>query len=118
MRIDEVESSNSPDPNKLMGLVNFLSGRADDENAQKQMSVDAFVSAAKSLGINIDKRNIASLASTPPLDSVLDPIDPSNPEVLIFKGNAPDGPTKMPVNKAQDIVAASAKSAMQRGMNK
>ena len=118
MRIDEVENSKPLDPAKLQGLVDFLSGRADDENAQKQISVDAFINTAKSLGIIIDKRNIVSLASTPPLDSVLDPIDPNNPEVILFKGNTPEGPTEMPVNKAQDIVAASAKSAMQRGMNK
>jgi hypothetical protein len=35
----------------------------------------------------------------------------------MYKG-ANTGATKMPVDKAQDIVAASAKSAMQRGMNK
>ena len=117
MRIDEVESTTSLDPNKLMGLVNFLSGRADDENAQKQISTDAFISAARSLGFPINQRNIVSIVSTPPLDSVLDPIDPNNPSVIMYKG-AETGATKMPVNKAQDIVAASAKSAMQRGMNK
>jgi hypothetical protein len=36
----------------------------------------------------------------------------------MYKGAGEPGPTQMPVNKAQDIVAASAKSAMQRGMNK
>ena len=110
MRIDEVENSSSLDPNKLMGLVNFLSGRADDENSQKQISTDAFISAAQSLGFPINQRNIVSIVSTPPLDSVLEPIDPSNPGVIMYKG-AETGPTQMPVNKAQDIVAASAKQA-------
>ena len=110
MRIDEVESVNSLDPNKLMGLVNFLSGRADNENAQKQISTDAFISAAQSLGFPVNQRNIISVVSTPPLDSVLEPIDPSNPGVIMYKG-ASTGATQMPVDKAQDIVAASAKSA-------
>ena len=110
MRIDEVENSSSLDPNKLMGLVNFLSGRADDENAQKQISTQAFISAAQSLGFPINNRNIISMVSTPPLDSVLEPIDPNNPGVIMYKG-ANTGATQMPVNKAQDIVAASAKSA-------
>ena len=110
MRIDEVESANSLDPNKLMGLVNFLSGRADNENAQKQISTDAFISAAQSLGFPVNQRNIVSVISTPPLDSVLEPIDPSNPGVIMYKG-ANTGATQMPVNKAQDIVAASAKQA-------
>ena len=110
MRIDEVESTNSLDPNKLMGLVNFLSGRAENENAQKQISTDAFISAAQSLGFPVNQRNVISVVSTPPLDSVLEPIDPSNPGVIMYKG-ANTGATQMPVNKAQDIVAASAKSA-------
>ena len=110
MRIDEVESANSLDPNKLMGLVNFLSGRADNENAQKQISTDAFISAAQSLGFPINQRNIISVISTPPLDSVLEPMDPNNPTIIKYKG-ADTGPTQMPVNKAQDIVAASAKQA-------
>jgi len=110
MRIDEVESVDSLDPNKLMGLVNFLSGRADNENAQKQIGTDAFISAARSLGFPINQRNIVSIVSTPPLDSVLEPIDPNNPGVIMYKG-AETGPTQMPVNKAQDIVAASAKQA-------
>lgn len=110
MRIDEVESGGSLDPNKLMGLVNFLSGRADNENAQKQISTQAFISAAQSLGFPINNRNIVSIVSTPPLDSVLEPIDPNNPGVIMYKG-AETGPTQMPVNKAQDIVAASAKAA-------
>jgi hypothetical protein len=118
MRIDEVESNSSPDPKKLLGLVNFLSGRADDENAQKQISTDAFISAARSLGFPVTEKNIISIVSQPPLDSVLEPMDPQNPQVIRYKGKGPDGPTQMPVNKAQDIVAASAKSAMQRGMNK
>ena len=118
MRIDEVENTSSLDPNKLMGLVNFLSGRADDENAQKQISSDAFISAAQSLGFPVNQRNVVSIVSQPPLDSVLEPMDPQNPTVIKYKGAGEDGPTEMPVNKAQDIVAASAKSAMQRGMNK
>ena len=118
MRIDEVETNPSLDPNKLMGLVNFLSGRADDENAQKQISTDAFINAARSLGFPVSEKNIVSIVSQPPLDSVLEPMDPNNPAVIKYKGAAPDVAPKMPVNKAQDIVAASAKSAMQRGMNK
>jgi hypothetical protein len=111
MRIDEVESSSSLDPKKLLGLVNFLSGRADDENAQKQISTGAFISAARSLGFPINEKNVVSIVSQPPLDSVLEPMDSQNPTVIKYKGAAPDGPTQMPVNKAQDIVAASAKQA-------
>ena len=118
MRIDEIENSQTPDPAKLQGLVDFLSGRADDENAQKQISTAAFISAARSLGFPVSDKNIVSVISQPPLDSLLEPMDPQNPTVIKYKGAGEQGPTQMPVNKAQDIVAASAKSAMQRGMNK
>ena len=118
MKITEVANSATPDPEKLLGLVNFLAGRADDENAQKQISTDAFLSAAKSLGFNIDKRNIVSIVSTPPLDSVLEPMDPQNPNLIRFKGAGEPKAVAMPVNKAQDIVAASAKAAMNRGKSK
>jgi hypothetical protein len=111
MRIDEVETSSSPDPKKLLGLVNFLSGRSDDENAQKQISTGAFISAARSLGFPVNEKNIVSIVSQPPLDSVLEPMDSQNPTIIKYKGAAPDMATKMPVNKAQDIVAASAKQA-------
>ena len=111
MRIDEVENNKPLDPAKLKGLVDFLSGRADDENAQKQISTDAFISAARSLGFPVSEKNIVSIVSQPPLDSVLEPMDPQNPRIIKYKGSAPEGPTEMPVNKAQDIVAASAKQA-------
>ena len=81
MRIDEVENSNTPDPTKLMGLVNFLAGRANDENAQKQISTDAFISAARSLGFPVNEKNIVSVVSQPPLDSVLEPMDSQNNQI-------------------------------------
>jgi hypothetical protein len=117
MRINEVENSNSPDPGKLMGLVNFLAGRADDENAQKQISTDAFISAARSLGFPVNQKNIISIVSQPPLDSLLEPVDPQNPTVIKYKNTGEQGPTQMPVNKAQDIVAAAAKQAAGKDRN-
>jgi hypothetical protein len=113
MRIDEVEQQDGgADPNKLVGLVNFLAGRAQDSDAQKQISQDAFISAAQSLGINITKQNIAQIIGQPPLDGVLDPID-QNTGMITFKG-ADIGPAGMSVPQAQQVVSKSAKSAMNR----
>ena len=115
MRLDEFDSSsNTPAPAELLGLVKFLNGRAEDTNAQKQISQDAFVSLAQELGINITKNNLADVISREPLSNVLEPLDPNSGQIT-FKG-ANVGPTAMPVNRAQDIVAASAKSAMKRGI--
>jgi hypothetical protein len=37
------------DPVKLLALATFLKDRAQDENAQAQISQDAFIEAARSL---------------------------------------------------------------------
>ena len=116
MRIDEVASSAiaTPDPATLTGLVAFLNGRANDTHAQKQISQAAFISLAQSLDINVNAQNLGELIDQPPLSNVLEPLDP-NSGVITFKG-AETGATAMPVNQAQDIVAAAAKSAMKRPM--
>lgn len=110
MRLSEV--SQQFDTKKLVGLAQFLSGRAEDTNSPKEISQDAFLSLAHSLGISISKENLIDLASQDPLSGVLDPIDPNSGKVS-FKGSQ-NQPTKMPVNKAQDIVANAAKSAMKK----
>jgi hypothetical protein len=113
MRLVEFESTSStPDPKQLLGLVKFLNGRAEDTNAQKQISQDAFIGIAKDLGININQTNLGDVISQEPLSNVLEPLDP-NSGVVTFKG-ADIGPTAMPVNRAQDIVAAAAKTAAKK----
>lgn len=113
MRIDEVETQTTgADPNVLLGLVNFLAGRAEDTNAQKQISQDAFIQAAQSLGINITKQNLIDVVSQPPLSGVLEPLSP-NSDMIAFKG-ADIGPEKLSVPQAQQVVSKMAKSAMKR----
>ena len=113
MRIDEVAlPSVDTDPNKLVGLAQFLAGRAEDTNAQKQISQGAFISAARSLGIMLTPQNLGDLISKPPLNGVLEPLDP-NSGMVTFKG-ADIGPAKMTVPQAQQVVDKMAKSAMKR----
>lgn len=116
MKIFEVAGdSSTPSPDQLLGLVQFLAGRADDTSAPKQISVDAFVNLAQSLDINVNKNNVQEIVGQPPLSSVLEPFDPSTNQI-VFKGAEQTGPTQMPVNKAQDIVAAAAKSAARKDL--
>ncbi len=114
MRIDEVASDAGADPNQLVGLVQFLSGRATDTDAQKQISQDAFIKMAQSLGINLTPDTLGDIISQPPLNGVLEPLDP-NSNMISFKG-ADIGPAKMSVPQAQQVVNKMAKSAMKRGM--
>jgi hypothetical protein len=112
MRIVEVDTSANPEtpkPDTLMGLVQFLSGRAQDTDAQKQIDKNTFIGLARNLGVNITPDQLVDLVAQEPLSNVLEPVDPNEP-TLRFKGaETPD--VAMPVNKAQDIVAAAAKKA-------
>jgi len=101
---------------KLAALVDFLSGRAEDQASKKQISKQAFINAAKGLGININEQTLAELIAREPLKNILEPIEP-NSDVIRYKGNT-DVDTAMPVDQAENIVAQNAKAAMRRGMNK
>ena len=109
MRIFEVADAGGQ---KLMALSQFLSGRSDDESAQKQISQQAFVDLAKSLGVNVTLENLGDLISQPPLSNVLEPLDP-NSGVVRFKGDT-EAATGMSVDQARAVVDSNAKSALKR----
>ena len=116
MKIFEVEQvgyGETPSPDKLMGLVQFLAGRAEDSAAQKEISQDAFISLAQSLGVNVTKQNLPDLVGQPPLSNLLEPLAPDSDDPVVYKGGKP-AEIKMPVNKAQDIVSKAAKSAAKK----
>ena len=97
---------------KLLALTTFLKDRAQDENARAQISQDAFIQAAKSLGINITPENLAELISQEPLKNVLEPLEP-NSNIIRFKGNT-EAETGMSVDQARAVVDANAKAALKR----
>jgi hypothetical protein len=101
-----------PDAQKLVALSKFLSGRANDESARKQISQDAFIQAAKSLGVNVTSDNLADSISQEPLSNILEPLDP-NSGVVRFKGNT-EAETGMSVDQARAVVDSNAKAAMKR----
>jgi hypothetical protein len=109
MRIFEVADPNSQ---KLMALSQFLSGRSDDESARKQISQQAFIDLAKSLGVNVTTENLGELIGQPPLSNILDPLDPQS-GVVSFKGNT-EAATGMSVDQAQAVVNSNAKAALKR----
>ena len=109
MRIFEVADPNSQ---KLMALSQFLSGRSDDESARKQISQQAFIDLAKSLGVNVTTENLGELIGQPPLSNILDPLDPQS-GVVSFKGNT-EAATGMSVDQARAVVDSNAKAALKR----
>ena len=111
MRIDEVGNGSSDGTAaRLLGLAEFLMGRAKDTAGQKQISMQTFLNLAKNMQIDLTPETLQNMANQAPLNGVFMPIEP-NSGMIKFKGND-SGPVPMPVNKAQDVVAAAAKRAM------
>ena len=109
MRIFEVAD---PVAKKLMALSQFLSDRADDESAKKQISQTAFIQAAKSLGVNVTPDNLGDLIARPPLSNLLEPLQP-NSKIISFTGDT-ETATGLSVDQARAVVDSNAKSAMKR----
>jgi hypothetical protein len=109
MRITEVTD---PNTRKLAALSQFLLGRSEDESARKQISQDAFIEAAKSLGVNVTSENLGDLISQEPLKNILEPLEP-NSGVVRFKGDT-ETQTGMSVDQARAVVDSNAKAAMKR----
>ena len=111
MRINEVGNGRSDDTAaRLLGLAEFLLGRARDTGGQKQISMQTFLNLAHNMQIDLTPDTLQNMAGQAPLSGVFMPIEP-NSGMIRFKGND-SGPVPMPVNQAQDIVAAAAKRAM------
>ena len=102
----------NPDSQKLLALTKFLSGRADDTTAKKEISQQAFIDLARSLGVIITPESLGELVSQEPLSNVLEPLDP-NSGVVRFKGNT-EAETGMSVDQAEAVVNSNAKAAMKR----
>ena len=109
MLIREVADHNTQ---RLAALSQFLLGRSDDESAQKQISQQAFVDLAKSLGVNVTAENLGDLISQEPLSNILEPLEP-NSGVVRFKGDT-ESATGMSVDQARAVVDSNAKAAMKR----
>lgn len=109
MRMDEVSGTTTPDTGRLVGLVQWLAGRADDTSAEKRIGKDTFLNMARQLGISITADNLQDMLDQPPLNSLFEPLDPQS-RYLVYRGGE-STPTAMPVNKAQDIVGKMAKRA-------
>jgi hypothetical protein len=112
MRVQEICESADPSAQKLLALSQFLAGRADDENARKEISTEAFIQAAKSIGIEVNPQNLPEYIAQEPLKDILEPLDP-NSGIIRFRGNT-EGDTGMPVDQARAIVDKNAKAALKR----
>ena len=97
---------------KLAALTQFLSDRADDEAASKQISQAAFIELAQSMGVNVTEQNLGDMISRAPLSNLLEPLEP-NSDIVRFKGNT-EATTGMSVDQARAVVDSNAKAALKR----
>jgi hypothetical protein len=97
---------------KLAALSQFLSDRADDEAASKQISQAAFIELAQSMGVNVTEQNLGDMISRAPLSNLLEPLEP-NSDIVRFKGNT-EATTGMSVDQARAVVDSNAKAALKR----
>ena len=112
MLIREVSDPAQANNSKLLALTQFLTGRAENTNSQRQISTDAFVRMARGLGVIISPTQLGDLIARPPLSNVLEPYQP-NSGVVRFKGNmAADA--DMGTDQAEKIVNQNAKAALKR----
>ena len=109
MRLYEFRDSNTQ---KLAALSQFLLGRSQDQAAKKEISQQAFIDLAKSLGVNVTEQNLGELIARDPLKNILEPLEP-NSGVVRFRGNT-ETTTGMTVDQAEQVVDANAKAAMRR----
>jgi hypothetical protein len=100
---------------KLAAISMFLSSRAGDESAKKEISQSAFIDIAKSMGVNVTPQNLGDLINQEPLSNILEPLDP-NSGVVRFLGNEEPSNGAMSVDQSRAIVDQNAKAAMRRGM--
>lgn len=116
MKIFEIADVGSTEPgssNELLGLMKFLAGQVEDTAGKKQIPQDVFIKLAQSLGISVNQNNLSDLTIQEPLSNLVEPLQPDSADPIVLKGGDQINPT-MPVNKAQDIVAAAAKSAAKK----
>jgi hypothetical protein len=109
------EVAGDVDQSRLMALVDFLSGRADDVDAKKTISGQAFVNLANQLKIPLTITQLKTLSQQAPLNNLIANIEgPDNdPEAvtITFRGGETVTDT-MTVDQARLTVDQMAKRAL------
>ena len=102
------EVAGDVDVNKRAALSQFLLGRAEDTDAAKTISTDAFVKLAANMGISITPDRLADLIQQPPLNNIIVNMEG---DTITFRG-AEVQPAGMTVDQARQTVDAMAKRAI------
>jgi hypothetical protein len=111
MKIREfTERSDKPSAQQLTALAEYLLGRTDDTNSSKSVPIDAFLSMAHNMGVNITDSQLRTLAGEDPLKNII--VNVTDNEIILSGAGENDaGADTMTVDQAQDTVAGMADSA-------
>lgn len=110
MRISELAVS--PDVQKLQAVTQFLINRAKDTDAQKKISVDAYLKLANNMGISLTRDQLIDLSQKEPLSNMIQNVQG---EEVVFMGDEEPMDT-MSVNQAQATVDSMAKRATNKAI--
>jgi hypothetical protein len=116
MLIHEVAGAANTD--RIMALSQFLMGRAEDTDAAKSISTDAFIKLARDQGISLTVSQLKDMAQRPPLNNVIMDVtgDNNGSGIVVFKGaDVTAGDETMTVDQARLTVDNMAKRAIDIG---
>jgi hypothetical protein len=102
--VTEVQS----DITKLAALGQFLLGRAEDTDAARTISTDAFIKLASNMGISVTADRLAELVAQPPLNNIIANVEG---DTITFQGSDVI-PATMTVDQARKTVDSMAKRAI------
>jgi hypothetical protein len=102
------------DGEELAALAQFFVGRADDENAAGEISVDAFMQMASKMGINIDKDTLQSAVQSGQLGGIAD----MNDDKITFKSKKAAELNPADQYTSMDHAKMTMKQAAKRAANK
>lgn len=102
------EVAGDVDTTKLAALSQFLLGRAQDTDAARTISTDAFIKLAANMGISVTPDRLADLIQQPPLNNIIANLEG---DTVTFQG-AEVVPAAMTVDQARQTVDAMAKRAI------
>jgi hypothetical protein len=109
MRLVEFEVAGA-NAQKLAALSQFLLSRAQDTDAEKKISIAAFLELANNMGVSLTDSQLRNLAQQAPLNELISDVTDSE---VIFKG-AVEGAPNMTVDQARDTVDTMAKRALNK----
>jgi hypothetical protein len=113
MRLFEFDVSTAQ-TEKLAALGQFLLSRAQNTNAEKKISIAAFLKLANNMGISLTDDQLRNIAQQEPLSAIIANIegDDDTGEIM-FKGSDEVAPN-MSVDQARDTVDSMAKRALNK----